>query len=73
MHLFWWIIWVLLLVWIFMTPYTIPGEMRPKEDPFDILKKRFAKGEINEEEYKKKKKFLEEDRKSSKDQSKDKK
>lgn len=51
MHLFWWVLWGFMLVWIFATPYNIPGQRRTIDSPFDVLKKRFAKGEISKEEY----------------------
>lgn len=58
MHLFWWIVWVGLLIWIFATPYEIPGARRGRDGAMDILKKRFAKGEIDEAEFTAKKKLL---------------
>lgn len=61
MHLIWWLIWIVLLVWIFITPYDIPGQRKKKDSPLDILKRRFAAGEINTEEYQEKKKILESD------------
>lgn len=61
MHLIWWIIWLILLIWIFFVPYDIPYRKNEKENPHDILKKRFAKGEITKEEYAEKKKILESD------------
>lgn len=51
MHIAWWIIWMVFLFWIFATPYDIPGQRTKKESPLDILKKRFASGEITQEEY----------------------
>ena len=42
-------------------PYDIPGQQRKKDTPLDILKKRYATGEINNEEYQEKKKILEND------------
>jgi putative membrane protein len=60
MHFIWWIFWIIMLVWIFMTPWDIPGQRSKKETPLDILKKRFANGEITKEEYTEKKKFLDE-------------
>ncbi|MFZ1371716.1 MAG: SHOCT domain-containing protein [Ferruginibacter sp.] len=59
MHLFWWLIWGTLLVWIFATPYKIPGERLKKNTPLYILQKRFASGIINNEEYLEKKRILE--------------
>lgn len=58
MHMLWWVFWVILLIWIFATPYSIPGQRTKTETPLDILKKRFAKGEITKEEFDEKKKFL---------------
>jgi len=60
MHLFWWCAWLLLLLWIFAIPYPIPGQRIKKDTPLDILKKRFAAGQIDQEEYREKKKILEE-------------
>ncbi len=51
MHLFWWFIWGVFIFWIFATPYDIPGQRKKKDTPFDILKTRFAKGEISKEEF----------------------
>ena len=59
MHLLWWILWIVVIFWIFASPYNIPGQRSKKETPLDILKKRFAKGEINSEEYQEKKMLLE--------------
>lgn len=58
MHLIWWIIWVILIIWIFATPYQIPGEKRKPNSPLDILQKRFAGGSITKEEYEKRKAIL---------------
>ncbi|MEO6883909.1 MAG: SHOCT domain-containing protein [Bacteroidia bacterium] len=51
MHLIWWLVWVILIFWIFATPYNIPGQRTKKDTPLDILKKRFASGEITKEQY----------------------
>lgn len=51
MTLFWWVVWSVLLIWIFATPYSIPGQRFKKETALDLLKKRYAKGEINSREY----------------------
>lgn len=58
MHLVWWIIWIILLLWIFILPYDIPFRKTKKEDPLNILKTRFAKGEISKEEFEESKKIL---------------
>lgn len=62
MHLIWWIIWIVLMVWIFFTPYNIPYQRTKKEDPMNILKTRFAKGEITKEEFEESKKVLKSDK-----------
>ena len=59
MHLTWWFLWICLLIWIFATPYDIPGQRKRNDSPLDILKKRFASGEITKEEYLERKKILE--------------
>ncbi len=51
MTLFWWVVWSVLLIWIFATPYSIPGQRFKKDTALDLLKKRYAKGEINSREY----------------------
>lgn len=58
MHLFWWFIWMVIIVWIFAIPYDLPGQRKKKDSPLDILKKRYAAGEINNEEYEGKKKLI---------------
>lgn len=58
MHIIWWVIWVIFIIWIFATPWDIPGQRIKKETPLDLLKKRYAKGEISKEEYEDIKKTL---------------
>lgn len=58
MHMIWWFFWIIILIWIFATPYDLPGQRRNRDTALDILKKRFAKGEITKEEFDEKKKFL---------------
>ncbi|SMG23032.1 putative membrane protein [Marivirga sericea] len=58
MHIIWWVIWVIFMIWIFATPWDIPGQKTKKETPLDLLKKRYAKGEISKEEYEDIKKTL---------------
>jgi len=59
MHLVWWIIWGIFIFWIFAIPYDIPGQRNKKETPLEILKKRFALGQITKDEYQQNKKILE--------------
>lgn len=59
MHLFWWFVWGIVLIWIFIIPYDIPGQRNKKNAPIDILKKRYAAGQISKEEFEEMKKNLE--------------
>lgn len=59
MHFVWWFVWGIVLLWIFASPYNIPGQRAKKDTPLDILKKRLANGEINNEDFHEKKKILE--------------
>ena len=61
MHWMWWFIWMVLLFWIFATPWSIPGQRVKRDSPLDILQKRFALGEISNQEYDEKKKILRND------------
>ncbi len=58
MNLIWWIIMLVLFIWIFATPYDLPGQRRKKETPFEFLQRRFANGEIDIIEYKKQKTIM---------------
>jgi len=42
----------ILIFWIFLIPYPTPGQKRKKDGAMEILRERFARGEISEEEYK---------------------
>jgi len=58
----WWL-WIIVIVIVVFLVYTAnnsrPGSFGTKNDsPLDLLKKRYAKGEINEQEFEKKKKDL---------------
>ena len=59
MHLLWWFVWVILIFWIFATPYEIPGQRRKRDSSLEILKKRYASGQIKKEEYLEMKRILE--------------
>ena len=58
MHFIWWIIWLFFIIWIFATPWDIPGQRNKKDTPLDILKKRFARGEIMKEDFEEKRNIL---------------
>jgi putative membrane protein len=61
MDIIWWGIWVVMIFWIFATPYDIPGQRRLKNGPLDILAKRFASGQIAQDEYETRKNILTDD------------
>lgn len=61
---FMWIFWILLIAGIFfliqnMMKGNSDNSSSDKETPLDILKKRYARGEIEEEEYERRRKELE--------------
>ena len=51
MNAIWWIVWVVLLFWIFVIPFDVPGQRRRRDSPLEILKKRCASGQITKEEF----------------------
>ncbi|HOY96951.1 MAG TPA: SHOCT domain-containing protein [Catalimonadaceae bacterium] len=59
MHTLWWFAWVILLVWIFATPYDIPFQRTKRNSPLYLLKKRLAAGQITKAEYIEMKRMLE--------------
>jgi len=61
MNLIWWLLWMFLLFWIFVTPYDVPGQRKKKDSALDILQQRYAMGQMTTEEYKERKKILEND------------
>ena len=61
MHLLWWIFWGLLLIVIFATPWLALGRRRKEESPLEILKRKYASGELSTEEYEERKAVLEEE------------
>jgi putative membrane protein len=58
MSAIWWVIWLILLFWIFAVPYDIPGQRSRKDSPLEILKKRFANGQMTKEEFEAQKDIL---------------
>jgi putative membrane protein len=61
MDFVWWCVWLIFLFWIFAVPYDIPFQRNRKNSPLDILKKRFAAGEIGPDDYNERKKIIEAD------------
>lgn len=61
MNLIWWFLWMIMIFWIFATPYDIPGQRRRKDSPLDLLQKRFASGQLTKEQYQEHKAILEND------------
>ncbi len=51
MHFFWWLFWLILVLWLFSIRRKNLGQQTKEDSPLEILKKRFAKGEITKEEY----------------------
>lgn len=58
MNFIWLFIWMVMIFWIFATPYDISGQRRRKEAPPDILQQRFASGQITNDVYQESKKML---------------
>jgi putative membrane protein len=59
----WWVVWAILLIvlaWIAFVPGARRGDKSSSEDvsPEEILKRRFARGEIGEEEFERRMKKL---------------
>ena len=55
----WWLLGTILLAWLFFANRkTLPDVGEKKDDPVDILNKRYAAGEITKEEYEKQKQEL---------------
>jgi putative membrane protein len=59
MHSIWWIIWIIILFSFFAAPHRFPNKKSKKETALDLLKKRFASGQITKEEYNEHKVILE--------------
>jgi putative membrane protein len=66
MHALWWVFWIILIVVFvgFMTS-SLRGQASDRETPLEILRRRYAKGEISSEEYEERKAKLEGDHQSS--------
>lgn len=58
MHLIWWLIWISVIIWIFVTPYSIPFQEHKIDTPLRILKRNYVKGKITEDVYYARKKVI---------------
>lgn len=58
MHFIWWAFWIFLMFLLFGWFEPVPKKRIRRDSPFDILQRRFAAGEITEEEYEQKKAVL---------------
>ncbi len=58
MHYVWWFLWIVMLLWIFVIPYDVPGQRNRKVLPLDVLRERLAAGKITDEEFQHKKKLI---------------
>jgi putative membrane protein len=63
MHLLWWLFWVVMLVAFFSLLTPVPRAQRQRErlTPLEILKRRYANGELSTAEYDERKRVLERD------------
>ena len=61
MHFLWWVVGLFVLIVFFWVFYKTSFRKPQKDDSLQILKKRFANGEISKEEYEESKKILETD------------
>ncbi len=58
MNLVWWFMWIMLLFWIFVIPFGIPGQRHRPGTPLDVLRMRLASGQITPEQYQEHKQLL---------------
>lgn len=58
MHLIWWAIWAVFILLVFTSTIKSSSKKLKEETPLDILNKRYASGEITQEEFEEKKKTL---------------
>lgn len=61
MHFLWWTFWFAVIVGLVALLMSGVGR-RPNETPLQILKRRYASGELSTEEYEERKQHLEQDR-----------
>ncbi len=62
MHVFWWAFWLLLIISLLAWATPVPRRrVRTYDDPIQILRRRFAAGEMTAEDYEQRKERLERD------------
>ncbi len=63
MHMAWWVFWILVIILFFVFLEAEPKHKakQRREKPLDILKRRYAKGDLSTEEYEDRKTYLEKD------------
>lgn len=62
MHFFWWAFWIVLILIAFTTVTPVPkNQLRASERALDILRRRYAAGQLSTEEYERRKAVLERD------------
>jgi len=66
MHFIWWLFWVVLIATAFTTVTPVPkNQLRSGERALDILRRRYAAGQVSAEEYERRKAVLERDEPTS--------
>lgn len=58
MHWIWWLIITAIILLMVFDVIPRPSRIEPEENALDILKKRFARGEIEREEFEERKRIL---------------
>lgn len=58
-HFFWWLLWIALLVGLVLWVTRVAG--RSARTPLEILQRRYANGEITQDEYEERRRTLERD------------
>lgn len=62
MHMFWWLFWIVLIGTMFATVTPVPrSQLRSGERALDILRRRYAAGQVTTEDYERRKALLERD------------
>lgn len=61
MHFFWWFFWLILILWVFRASRKNKNQQLKEDEPLEILRRRFARGDITKEEFEEMKKTLDKD------------